>query len=52
VIAALVCSTLLLFLAGLQIGAEGRLQPVGRWVSATVAGMFGLVLIALKMSLH
>jgi hypothetical protein len=52
VIAGLVCSTVLLFLAGLEIGAEGRLRPVERWTSAAVSGTFGLVLIALKMSLH
>jgi hypothetical protein len=52
VLAALVCSTGLLCLAGLQIGTAGRLSTTERVFSATAAGSFGLVLIALKVALH
>jgi hypothetical protein len=52
VIAALVTSTALLFLAGLRIGAQGQLSFWERVTSAAVAGVFGVVLIALKVALH
>ena len=52
VLSALICSTLLLFLAGWEMGHEGRLRPLERLAAAAVAGMFGVVLILLKMTLH
>jgi hypothetical protein len=52
VLAALLCTTALLVLAGLQIGADGRLSRVERIKSGAVAGTFGVVLIALEMALH
>jgi hypothetical protein len=50
VIAALVCSTLLLCLAGWRMGAS--LNRGERVVSTLVAGMFGVVMIVLKILLH
>jgi hypothetical protein len=52
VLAGLVCSTALLCLAGLQIGAAARLSTRERVAAAAAAGAFGLVLIALKVALH
>jgi hypothetical protein len=52
VLAGLICSTLLLFLAGLQIGADGRLSGMARVGSGIAASAFGLVMIALKVALH
>jgi hypothetical protein len=52
VIAALVCTTALLFLAGLRIGADGGFTVVQRVLSGCAAGAFGLVLIVLKVALH
>jgi hypothetical protein len=52
VLVALVCSTLLLCLAGWRMGARGRLSPGERVVSTLVAGAFGMVMIALKILLH
>lgn len=49
---ALVCSTLLLFLAGWAVGRHGQLSPPERVVSALVAAMFGGLMIALKAALH
>jgi hypothetical protein len=49
-LAALVCSTLLLCLAGWRMGAA--LQTGERVVSTLVAGMFGVGMIALKILLH
>ena len=51
-VAFLVCSTLLLCVAGWRIGAGGRLGPAERLVSTAVAGAFGLAMIALKAALH
>jgi hypothetical protein len=50
--AALVSSTTLLFLAGLRIGAQGQLGFWQRLTSAAIAGVFGVVLIGLKVVLH
>jgi hypothetical protein len=52
VILALVCSTLLLCLAGWEIGRHGQLTRLERLMSATVAGCFGVALIVLKTALH
>lgn len=52
VLVALICSTLLLCLAGWRMGAGGRLTPGERVVSTLVAGTFGIVMIALKILLH
>jgi hypothetical protein len=49
---ALACSTALLCLAGWEIGRSGRLSTPERLVSATVAGLFGVVTIVLKTLLH
>ena len=50
VIVALVCSTLLLCVAGWRMGAT--LHPGERVASTVVAGMFGVVMIGLKVLLH
>jgi hypothetical protein len=52
VLVALVCSTLLLCLAGWRMGTGGRLNPAERVVSTLVAGAFGAVMIGLKIVLH
>jgi len=52
ILSALVCSTLLLFAAGWQIGRDGQLARWERLASATTAAAFGVVLIVLKMLLH
>jgi hypothetical protein len=52
VLAALGCSTLLLCLAGWEIGRSGQLSTRERLVSAAVAGVFGISMIALKALLH
>ena len=52
VIGALVCSTVLLGLAGWEIGARGRLHTLERVAIALGAGSFGIVFIALKALLH
>jgi hypothetical protein len=52
VIWALVCSTVLLCRAGWRVGREGRLTIAERFVSSTVAGLFGVGLIVLKTLLH
>jgi hypothetical protein len=52
VLGALVCSTVLLCVAGWAMGRGGRLSTRERVVSAAVAGMFGVVFIVLKMQLH
>jgi hypothetical protein len=49
---ALVCSTLLLCLAGWEVGRNGHLSRLERLTSAVVAGLFGLFLILLKALLH
>jgi len=49
---ALACSTFLLCLAGWEIGRDGRLSGLERLASATVAGLFGVVMAILKALLH
>ncbi len=49
---ALGCSTVLLGLAGWEVGRDGRLSPGERWASAATAAAFGGALIVLKMLLH
>ncbi|MEV0902592.1 hypothetical protein [Actinoplanes sp. NPDC049802] len=52
VLAALVCTTVLLGFSGWLIGSNGRLQPAERMLSILVAGGFGAALIVLKTFLH
>ncbi|MEU4426600.1 hypothetical protein AB0F81_38765 [Actinoplanes sp. NPDC024001] len=51
-IASLVCTTLLLSVAGWRMGAGGRLTRAEQIVSTLVAGAFGMALIGLKTFLH
>jgi small-conductance mechanosensitive channel len=52
VLAGLVCSTLLLCVAGWEMGRDGKLTGRERVVAAGAAGMFGVVMILLKALLH
>jgi len=52
VFAGLICSTMLLCLAGWEIGRGTRLSLVERTVLIVVAGGFGGLMIALKALLH
>jgi VIT1/CCC1 family predicted Fe2+/Mn2+ transporter len=52
IIAGLVCTTVLLCMAGWRIGREGRLSTLEQLVSAAVAGLFGVAMIVLKAALH
>ena len=52
VLTALLCSTLLLCVAGWGIGRGGRLSTGERLVSTVVAGMFGVFFVLLKTFLH
>jgi hypothetical protein len=52
VLAALTCSTVLLCLAGWEIGRDGGLTTRERLISASVAGVFGLGMVVLKALLH
>ncbi|SES31833.1 hypothetical protein SAMN05216199_2823 [Pedococcus cremeus] len=52
VLSALVCSTVLLCVAGWAMGRKGQLTTRERVVSTVVAGLFGVVMIALKSLLH
>lgn len=52
VLSALICSTVLLSLAGWEIGARGRLSRLERLTTAAVAGLFGVGMIVLKALLH
>lgn len=52
VLAALCCSTVLLGLAGWEMGRSGRLSTGERLVSTGVAAAFGVVMIVLKSLLH
>ena len=52
ILAALGCSTVLLCLAGWQMGRHGQLSTFERVASAAVAGAFGLFMVALKALLH
>jgi hypothetical protein len=49
---AMVCSTLLLCVAGWEIGRHGQLTLAERLASTAVAGVFGVALILLKATLH
>jgi hypothetical protein len=49
---ALVCSTVLLCLAGWEVGRDGKLSVNERIVSSAVAGLFGAGMIILKALLH
>jgi hypothetical protein len=49
---ALVCATVLLFLAGWEIGKDGRLSRGERLLCAVSAAMFGVVMMLLKTLLH
>jgi hypothetical protein len=51
-LAGLSCSTLLLGVAGWEVGREGKLTLWERLASAGVAAAFGGVMIVLKMLLH
>jgi VIT1/CCC1 family predicted Fe2+/Mn2+ transporter len=51
-IVALVCSTVLLCLAGWRVGQRGRLSRLEQLVSTLVAGAFGAAIIVLKTLLH
>lgn len=52
VLAALIASTVLLALAGWEIGRDGRLTTGERVASACVAGLFGVGMVLLKTQLH
>jgi hypothetical protein len=52
VLGALVCSTALLCLSGWRVGREAQLGLSQRLLSTSIAGAFGLVMIALKSLLH
>ena len=52
VVWALVCSTVLLCVAGWHIGRDGRLTTAERFLSSSIAGIFGIGLIVLKAFLH
>jgi hypothetical protein len=52
VIWALACGTLLLCLAGWEVGRDGKLTGLERLMSTAVAGVFGIALILLKAVLH
>jgi hypothetical protein len=52
VFSALVCSTLLLCLAGWEIGRHGQLSGLERLASSAAAGAFGFVMMVLKTVLH
>ena len=49
---ALGCSTIVLCMAGWEMGRHGQLTTLERLVTAAVAGMFGAFMIALKALLH
>jgi hypothetical protein len=52
ILSALSCSTVLLAVAGWEIGRNGTLSPGERLASAATAAAFGVALILLKMLLH
>jgi len=52
VLAALCCSTVLLGIAGWEMGRDARLTTGERLVSTGVAATFGVVMIVLKSLLH
>jgi hypothetical protein len=52
VLGALICASVLLGLAGWELGADGRLTTRERLVSAAVAAAFGVLMIGLKTLPH
>jgi TRAP-type C4-dicarboxylate transport system permease large subunit len=52
VLSALACGTVLLCLVGWRVGREAQLGLVKRLLSAAFAGAIGVVMIALKTTLH
>jgi hypothetical protein len=52
ILSALACSTVLLSIAGWEIGRDGKLSRGERLASAATAAAFGAALILLKMLLH
>ena len=52
ILADLLCSTMLLFLYGWEIGRSGHLRTWERLLSASIAGLFGVAMIVLKGLLH
>lgn len=52
ILVALACSTVLLLLAGWEIGRDGKLTRAERIVSAATAAAFGVAFIVLKVLLH
>jgi hypothetical protein len=52
VVSALVCSTVLLCIAGWAMGRNGQLTLGERVLSTVVAGLFGVMMVALKSTLH
>ena len=52
VLGALTCSTLLLAIAGWEMGRNGQLTSGERAVSAAVAAVFGAGMVLLKATLH
>jgi VIT1/CCC1 family predicted Fe2+/Mn2+ transporter len=51
-IVALICSTVLLCVAGWRVGEHGRLSRPEQVISTLVAGVFGAAMILLKTLLH
>jgi len=51
-LAALACTTVLLFLTGWEMGRHGQLSLPARIGSASVAALFGIALMLLKALLH
>ena len=52
VLSALICSTVLLCLAGWAMGRNGQLSWRERAISTVVAGLFGMMMILLESQLH
>jgi hypothetical protein len=52
VLSALACSTVLLAVAGWEVGRDGKLSRGERLASAATAAAFGVALIVLKVLLH
>jgi hypothetical protein len=52
ILAALACSTVLLGVAGWEIGRDGNLTRGERIASAAVAALFGVAMVALKALAH
>ena len=52
IITSLCCSTVLLGIAGWEMGRNGRLSTLERLASTGIAAAFGIVMIVLKSLLH